>query len=55
MTTNEKTNARLTRELLDMAKGVHTSGIMTDAAYEKITMRHFGGVATTAVTRNVKN
>ena len=55
MTTNEKTNARLTRELLEMAKGMHASGIMTDAAYEKITMRHFAGVGTTTVTHSSKN
>jgi putative transcriptional regulator len=47
MTTKKKTNARLTKELLEMAKGMHASGIMTDAAYEKITMRHFEGVSTT--------
>jgi putative transcriptional regulator len=42
MTTKKKANARLTKELLEMAKGMHASGIMTDAAYEKITMRHLG-------------
>jgi putative transcriptional regulator len=47
MTTKKKTNARLTKELLEMAKGMHASGIMTEAAYEKITMRHFEGVRTT--------
>jgi hypothetical protein len=36
----KKTNARLTKELLEMAEGMHTSGIMSDAAYEKITARH---------------
>jgi hypothetical protein len=54
MTTNEKTNTRLTRELLEMAKGMHASGIMTDAAYEKITMR-FAGVGTATVTHSSKN
>jgi putative transcriptional regulator len=29
MTTKKKTNARLTKELLEMAKGMHASGIMT--------------------------
>jgi putative transcriptional regulator len=47
MTTKKKTNVRLTKELLEMAKGMHASGIMIDAAYEKITMRHFEGVRTT--------
>ena len=42
MTVKPKTNARLTAELLDMAKGMHASGIMDEAAYEKITMRHLG-------------
>jgi putative transcriptional regulator len=40
MTPKRKTNDRLTRELLEMAEGMHASGIMDDAAYEKITMRH---------------
>jgi putative transcriptional regulator len=42
MMTKMKTNARLTKELLETAKGMHASGIMNDAAYEKITMRHLG-------------
>ena len=40
MTAKAKTNARLTKELLETAKGMHASGIMDDAVYEKITMRH---------------
>jgi putative transcriptional regulator len=47
MTARKKANARLTKELLEMAKGMHASGIMTDAAYERITMRHFEGISTT--------
>ena len=47
MTAKKKTNARLTKELLEMARGMHASGIMTDAAYEKITMRHFEDAGTT--------
>jgi len=43
MTSKKKTNARLTTELLETAKKMHASGIMTDAAYERITMRAFGG------------
>jgi putative transcriptional regulator len=38
--TKTKTNARLTKELLETANGMHASGIMDDAAYEKITVRH---------------
>jgi len=47
MTARKKTNTRLTKEMLEMAKGMHASGIMTDAAYEKITMRHFEGFSAT--------
>jgi hypothetical protein len=49
MTAKTKTNARLTRELLETAKGMHASGIMNDAAYaayEKITLRHWKRAAT---------
>ena len=42
MTAKKKTNARLTKELLETARDMHASGIMDDAAYEKITMRHLG-------------
>ena len=45
MPTKRKTNSRLTKELLETAKGMHCSGIMSDAAYEKITMRHFEGAS----------
>jgi putative transcriptional regulator len=47
MTARKKTNTRLTKEMLEMARGMHASGIMIDAAYEKITMRHFEGVSAT--------
>jgi putative transcriptional regulator len=43
MAIKRKTNTRLTKELLEMAKDMHAGGIMTDAAYDKITMRHFEG------------
>jgi hypothetical protein len=46
MTAKTKTNARLTRELLETAKDMHASGIMNDAAYEKITLRHLKRAAT---------
>ncbi len=55
MTTQKKTNARLTKELLEMAKGMYASGIMTDAAYEKITTRHFEGVSTTTPCSGAKS
>ena len=42
MTAKTKINARLTKELLETARDMHASGIMDDAAYEKITMRHLG-------------
>ena len=43
MASKPKTESRLTRELLSMAKDMHTSGVMDDAAHEKITMRHING------------
>ena len=54
MATKKKTNARLTRELLEIAKDMHASGIMTDTAYEKITRRHFKGVSTTTPRSGTK-
>ena len=42
-----KGNARLTQELLEMAKDMHKICVMDDAGYEKITMRHLGGEANT--------
>jgi putative transcriptional regulator len=33
---------RLTRELLETARDMHASGLMTKAARDKITMRHLG-------------
>jgi len=38
---NAKTS-RLTKELLETARDMHKSGILTKAAHEKITMRHSG-------------
>jgi putative transcriptional regulator len=37
----EKTS-RLTRELLETARDMHKSGLITKAARDKITMRHLG-------------
>jgi putative transcriptional regulator len=42
-TKTEKANAktsRLAKELLETARDMHKSGILTKAAHEKITMRH---------------
>jgi putative transcriptional regulator len=39
----KKTKAsRLTKELLETARDMHASGLLTKAAHEKITMRHTG-------------
>ena len=46
MTAKTKPNARLTEELLETARDMHASGIMDDAAYGKITMRHLGRTVT---------
>ena len=42
MKTKAKKQSRLTQELLEMADGMHEIGLLTDAAYNKITMRHLG-------------
>ena len=36
--------SRLTGELLETAREMHTSGLMTRAAHDKITMRHTGDI-----------
>src|SRR5215467_11787445 len=38
----KKTTSRLTKELVEMAEGMHRIGLLDRAAYEKITMRHLG-------------
>lgn len=53
MTVKSKGNARLTEELLEMAKGMHASGIMNDEAYDKITMRHLGRAAPVPAAANI--
>jgi putative transcriptional regulator len=53
MTTKTKSNARLTKELLATAKDMHGSGVMNDAAYKKITMRHLGRAATVPVAARI--
>jgi putative transcriptional regulator len=37
--------SRLTRELLETARDMRKSGLMTKTAHDKITMRHLGGDA----------
>src|SRR5450432_1082008 len=44
------TNRRLTEELLETARDMRESGLMSKAAHEKITMRHLGeGLAASQV------
>jgi len=43
MANKPKIKSRLTTELLAMARDMHASGVMDDAAYENITMRHLAG------------
>lgn len=42
MKTKANKQSRLTKELLEMADDMHRIGIMGDAVYNKITMRHLG-------------
>ncbi len=46
-----KSNERLTQELLEMADGMHVSGVMDTPSYEKITLRHLGDAAKTPTTK----
>ena len=43
MATIKAKSSRLTQALLETAKDMQDSGILGDAEYEKITMRHLGG------------
>lgn len=43
--TKKKTPSRLTEALLEMADDMHRVGIMDDATYQKITVRHLGNKA----------
>ena len=38
----QQKQSKLTKDLLAMSKDMHRSGIMDDATYDKITMRHLG-------------
>jgi|ERR1700681_4814726 putative transcriptional regulator len=42
MATKPKTNHRLTEELLETAQDMRASGVLSESAHEKITMRHLG-------------
>jgi putative transcriptional regulator len=42
MAAKAKSNRRLTEELLETARDMRVSGIMSETAHEKITMRHLG-------------
>lgn len=56
MATKTKTGTkanRLTTELLETAKDMHKSGLLTTAAHDKITMRHLGASDMPAVTRKI--
>src|SRR5271156_5849085 len=50
MANKPKIKSRLTTELLAMARDMHASGVMDDAAYENITMRHLAGKECLATT-----
>jgi putative transcriptional regulator len=41
-TPRRKAQSRLTQELLETARDMHVSGLMTKAAHDKITKRHLG-------------
>jgi putative transcriptional regulator len=44
MAAKVKKNMRLTEELLETAKNMRASGLLSKAALEKITKRHLGAV-----------
>ena len=56
MATKAKKTSRLTEELLETAKDMRVSGILSKAAHEKITKRHLGAglAASTAVVLSGK-
>jgi len=49
MTTKSKKTSRLTEALLETAKDMRDTGILGEAAYEKITMRHLGATDKPAI------
>jgi putative transcriptional regulator len=54
MATKAKTNRRLTEELLETARDMRASGLLSKAAHEKITMRHLGERSAAAVVPSGK-
>jgi putative transcriptional regulator len=46
MPTKAKPNRRLTKELLETANDMQSSGLLSKSAHQKITMRHLGGTQT---------
>ena len=44
ITKRRTAQSRLTGELLETARHMHSSGLMTKAAHDKITMRHAGDI-----------
>jgi putative transcriptional regulator len=50
MATKTKKNLRLTKELLETAQDMRTSGLLSKAAHEKITKRHFTAPAAVALS-----
>jgi len=48
--TKKRTTSRLTSELLETARDMRKSGLMTKAAHDKITMRHLGVTDTAKAT-----
>jgi putative transcriptional regulator len=52
-TKTKKTKAktsRLTKEMLETARDMHVSGLLTRAAHDKITMRHVGSASAVSIT-----
>jgi len=50
MATKKTKTSRLTREMLETARDMHKSGLLSKAAHDKITMRHAGITPTVTVT-----
>jgi putative transcriptional regulator len=46
----KKKTSRLTKALLETAEGMHRAGVLDQAAYDKITLRHLGGKDAPRVT-----
>jgi hypothetical protein len=55
MTTKNKKTSRLTDALLETAKDMNNVGILGEAAYEKITMRHLPNLPISTPTLPLKD